>query len=194
MAYRLYIVPVIGTGVLSDPRRPKYISDIAGLTWAAMDYGFQPLYLAAADLTLTDDAAVIANGDVFAFPFDLTPNLNQGQVNSAKTAFELALIPAQWVSASNTWHDVARIVAGMFQFMQRLNAILGNIILIDSSTKLNIQWSSIPSNIQTAIIDSATSLGYDTSFIQATTQLRTILKSLSDQWGDKTFVLNLFTF
>jgi hypothetical protein len=192
MAYRLYITPAIGGGTgIQDPRRPKYFS---GFRWAGMDYGFQPLYLVAADLLPADDAAIIANADVFAFPFNLDVTLSGGQANSARDAFELVFIPAQWVNATLTWRQIARTVAGMFQFMQRLNFTLGNTVLIDDSTKLNVQWSAVPVNIQTAMLQAAADLGYNTSFISPNTQIRIILKEFADQWGARPFNLNEFTF
>ena len=193
MAYRLYITPALGIGTRDDPRRPAYISDFP-VSRFSMDYGFQPIFLTAADLASADDAQVTAHPDVFAFPFDLTTNVGGGNVTSAQNAFEASLIPAQWVNGAMQWSQVARTVAGMFQFMQRLNGVLGNEIVIDTSAKLNVQWSSVPANYQSAIIGAASSLNYDTSFIQPTTQLRAILKSFADQWGNRSFVMGPYNF
>ena len=193
MAYRLYITPAIGIGTRDDPRRPAYISDFP-ISRFSMDYGFQPIFLTAADLTPLQDASVTAHPDAFAFPFDLTTNVGGGNVNAAQNALEAALIPAQWVNGAMLWSQVARIVAGMFQFMQRLNGVLGNEVVIDTSAKLNIQWSAVPANYQSAIIEAATSLNYDTSFIQPTTQLRAILKSFADAWGSRSFIMGPYSF
>lgn len=188
MAYRLYIAPAIGAGTMTNPRRPKYFT---GLPYAAFDYGFQPLFLVASDLSVADDAAIVANADVFAFPFNLAPNLTNNQVTSASTAFETAFIPAQWVNASQTWRQVARTVAGMFQFMQRLHGVLGSVIVIDQSTKLNVQFNSLDPVIRQGILDAAASLGYSTN-IAGNTQLRQVLKDLADQWGEKEFIFDRF--
>jgi hypothetical protein len=192
MAYRLYITPVIGSGVPGDSRRPKYIADL-GVSWAAMDYGFQPIFLVAANVTPAQHTALITNSDLTAFPADLATNVGGGGVTTAQNALEAAFIPAQWVNGAMRWSEVARIVAGMFQFMQRLNVVLGNEVLIDTSAKLNVQWQAIPANYQTAITEAALSLGY--TFNPAPTdQLRALLKNLSDQWGDKSFQLNELVF
>jgi len=193
MAFRLYIVPqVFGSMEGQTARVPKYF--FPNFRWAGMDYGFQPIYLVAADLAPADDAAIIANSDVVAFPFDLATTVGGGQaLTNARNALEAALIPAQWVAASSTWSEVARTVAGMFQFMQRLNFVLGNTVVIDTSAKLNVQWSSIPTDTQNAIISAAQSLGY-TFNPQPNDQLRTLLKNLADQWGSRAFQLNEFSF
>jgi hypothetical protein len=82
--FRLYIVPAIGSGASpEDARRPKYIYELprhqAGLIQGGWyDYGWQPIFLVGVDLTVAEDAAVVANADVFAFPFDLTVVPNAG--------------------------------------------------------------------------------------------------------------------
>ena len=53
MAARLYLVPVIGTGVGKDARRAKYFTDgtvaiVSDLTM--MDHGFEPWMVVTADL------------------------------------------------------------------------------------------------------------------------------------------------
>ena len=191
MAFRLYIVPEQSIILQGEPARfPKYFSPFP---WNGFYYGFQPIYLVASDLAPADDAAIVANADVFAFPFNLTPTVGGGNVQAARNALEAALIPAQWVSGTTTWRQVARMVAGMFQFMQRLWALLGDVVLIDSSTKLNVQFSSLPANVQAAILQAAADLGYSTANIQANTQVRAILQDMGAQWGTKEFHFGGFT-
>jgi len=198
MAFRLYIVPAVVTGSGENTDRTVKYFNTMGLRFAAMDYGLNNLFLVAADLLPADDAAITANADVFAFPFNLATTVGGGNVTSAQNALEAALIPAQWVNGSMVWSQIARTVAGMFQFMQRLaqflSPILGPNPVIDSSSKLNAQFGSLPSNIQQAILGACTSLGYSTANIQSNTQLRAILKDLADQWGAKPFQLNEFQF
>jgi hypothetical protein len=194
MAYRLYIVPTIGAGTIGpppDPRRPKYFD---GLKWDGMDYGFQPIFLVAADLTPAQDASIVANPDVDALPFDLSPTVGGGNVQAARNALEAALIPAQWINGQMTWLTVARMIGGMFQFMQRLNFYLGSTVLIDSSAKLNAQWQQIPVDpYQNAIFAATNSLDY-TFNPNPNDQLRTLLQQLGQQWGSAPFFLGGFTF
>ena len=191
MAFRLYIVPEIGTGTGRDPRRPKYFD---GKRWAGMDYGFQPVFLVAADLTGPEHTTLVANADVIAFPADLTGNLTAGQVTTARDACEQIFIPGGWINTSLTWREVARTVAGMFQFMQRLNIVWGNNRLIDVTEHMDREFQSLSAGLRTALLASATSLGYSSAGLQPTTTVRAILKNLADQWGDQTFRLNEFSF
>jgi hypothetical protein len=188
MAFRLYIVPAIGSGASTqDARRPKYIHALQP-PGAWMDYGFQPIFLCGVDLSPANDTAVIANADVFAFPFDLNTTPTAGQRSTAIAAFEAALIPGNnWVVAGIDWRGIARTIAGMFQFMQRLNGVIGNTVVIDSSAKLNVQFSTLTAEQQNAVLVSAQSLGYNTSFIAPNTQIRAILKGFADAWGNETF-------
>ena len=185
MAFRLYITPnedrLFPDGVTR--RCPKYF---IGTRYFAYDYGFQPMWLACGDLTPEQDAAIIANSDVFAFPLNLVVALTGQTAQQARDAYTLALIPEQWINAGMTWQQVARTTAGMFRYMQRLNSYLGNVVLIDDSTKLNVQFGSLPANVQQAILDAAASLGWQVS-IAPTTQVRQFLKDLSDQWGTTPF-------
>src|SRR5262245_49822383 len=126
MSFRLYLTPKIGTGDAQDPWRAKYFA--GSFAYSGMDYGFQPVFLVAADLLPADDSAVIANSDVFGFPFDLSPQLSAGQANVASAALEQFFIPGNWISASLTWLNVARTTCGMFQYFQRVNGVIGNVI------------------------------------------------------------------
>lgn len=194
MTWHLYLVPAIGDGTKANPRRPKYLGDMV-IDSAAIDYGFQPIFLAAADLTDTQHASITGNADVISFPLDLTAVIGGGQaLQNARNALEAALVPAQWVKATDTWAFVAHTVGAMFQFMQRLNFYLGNEVLIDSSTKLNIQWQNVPVDpYQTAILNTAQSFNYDTSFIAGNTQLRVLLENFAGQWGQRVIHIGMIT-
>lgn len=193
MAPRLYIVPAATTTTPFGTRRePKYFSSL-GVPWGGMDYGFQPVFLIGADLSVAQDTSVVANADVFAFPFNLQATISGAGVNARKNRLEDFFIPGDGVFNGMTEQACARYVAGLIQFMQRLNGVLGNEVVIDASAKLNVQWSAISANYQAAIIEAAQSLGYDTSFIGSNTQLRAILKNFSDQWGTRPFIVGPIT-
>lgn len=192
MAFRLYLVPAIGAGTMLDPRRAKYFQEL-GAAYTSMDFGFQPVFIACADLSTANDAAVTANADVFAFPFDLAPQIS-GDQNTLGTALEAKNIPAHWLTGAFTWLEAVRTVLGMFQFAQRLNGVIGNIVLIDETNRtLNTQWNAIPADIRSGILTAASSLRYDTSFIANNTQVRAILKNFADQWSSRPFIFGGIT-
>lgn len=196
MAFRLYLVPAIGSGSSHlDPRRPKYFKDDLNPPepWAGMDYGFQPVFIVGANLSSSGESFILAQPDVSEFPVDLDTQLSGGDANTAKDMLESFFIAAHWIVANMTWREVARTTLGMFQYFQRLNAVIGNVVLFDGTGNktLNAQFSQIPPNIQAGIHEAARTLGYNSSFITANTQIRAILKNFADQWGSKPFIFGI---
>lgn len=183
MALQLFIVPEIGAGTSQDPLRAKYIDGL-GITGPVGQtrYGFQPIRLVGADFTPAQSSSLSANSDVFTFPTDLSVNVGGGNVQTARDAYALVFIPEQWITAQTQWMEVAVMTAGMFQFMNRLKTFLPTLI-IDDIAKLNIQWSSVPTDTQSGILACAQSFGYSTSFIVANTQIRTIIEEFGRDWG-----------
>lgn len=182
MAWHLYLVPLIGTGTKDDMRRPKYVAD-ANATYVAMPYGFQPACFVAADLSNADDTALSAQSDVARIPDTLDANPSAGGVTAAQTALEALFIPAGWINTGLTWRQITRTVAGLFQYTQRLHGIGGNVRLVDGTTPLSTQFNQLPLAVRQSMIAAAESFGYDTSSLSGTSTLRTILKTLADQWG-----------
>jgi hypothetical protein len=198
MAFRLYILPLVADATKYPPggRWPKYIKDLS-VSWAGMDYGHNPTMMVAADLLPAQDTALVANADVFAFPFNLDTAITGGAINSTRSALEAFFIPAQDIES--TYRLQARVVGGLFQYMGRLAFVIAqrtgqNQVVIDTAEKLNIQFSSLPVENQGDLLSAAASLNIDTSFITGTTQLRAILRTFANFWGSKQFQLNTFTF
>ena len=195
MALRFYLMPSIGDGSsMENARRPKYLTAMAGADGGWMDFGFNPVFLVGMNLSAPQDTSLVSNADVFAFPFNLQATISGGAVNTRKSILETFFIPGDGVVSGMTEQACIRYVAGLFQFMQRLNFHLGNEVFIDTLAKLNIQWSTVPVDpYQTAILAAAHSLGYDTSFITGTTQMRMILRNFADQWGNQIFRFGPFS-
>lgn len=192
MAFRLYIVPIVGTGTKSDPRAPKYLLDgtlTAGVAFSAVDYGIEPWVVLGADLSGADDTALTGKADVMALPFDLTPTLTAGQVTTVQNKLEAINVPAGWVSTSLTWTQVVRVVLGMFSFMQRFTAIQSNVSIFGSGVTLETTIGALSQNTRDNLSLAATSLGLSTSAITGTTTIRQALKILADQFGNRPYVI-----
>lgn len=190
--WRLYVIPIIGSGSgVADPRHPKYVNE-AGLTWSMYDYGQIPWSLCAADVTPAQHGALVANADVTAFPADLATTVGAG-LATVQAALEAARLPAGWVTAGTSYSVVARTVAGLMQFAQRYTGLTGQ-ELVPSTINLNTQFGSLTAQRQADLTATANSLSYNTAGLQPTTTLRAILKNLADQWGSRGFVLGGLTF
>jgi hypothetical protein len=201
MAFRLYIVPVVGIGTKDDPRRPKYFNSdaagagrtgiiTAGSVWSAIDYGFEPWMVVGADLSTSDDNLVVGEADAFAVPFDLSVNLTSGQVTNVQNKLEAINVPAGWVDTSLTWVSVLRVVLGMFLLMQRYSGIHGTNGIFTGGVALSTTIAQLPAQVRADFQTAAQSFGLDTSSIVGGTTLRQALKILADQFSHQQYNFN----
>lgn len=193
MAFRLYIVPVIGTGTRTDPRRPKYFD---GLIWSGMDYGFEPWFVVGADLSPADDLTIGAQPDAFTLPFDLSPVLTALQVTNVQNKLEAINVPAGWVNTSLTWLQVVRTVLGMFSFIQRYGAVYADAngtaapSIFTGGVSLSTTFGSLPLAVRNALTTTAQSFNISTAGLTASTTLRTILKAMADNFQGQAYNFN----
>lgn len=198
MPFRIYIVPVVGTGAHSDPRRPKYFTDgtIAAATYGTLTYGTEPRMIVGADLPSADDVIIVGKPDSLALPFDLSPNLTGGQVTAVRAALESSNIPAGWVTTADTWVSVFRGVAGMCSFLSRYDVIYATAngvsapSLFVGGVTLASAFSSLPAAVQAALIATAQDQGISTAGLSGATTLRTILRSMADHYSQMAYDFN----
>lgn len=179
---RIYLVPVVTT--VDGVRVPKYIGDGTVLKpkYSALYYGAENWVLVGADLSVADDALVVATADGFALPRDLDQTLTAGQASAVQARLETAKIPAHWVSASLTWRQVLRTTIGMSLILQRLTAV--NTTNFFSVAVLDSAVSTLPVQVRTDLLAVATSLGLDTSSISGSTTIRQALRICGEQLRD----------
>lgn len=195
MAFRLYIVPFIGTGTKSDPRLPKYFTDgtLTNPRWSSIEFGSEPWAVVGADLSAAEDAIVVGKPDAFAIPFNLDTNLTNQQVTSVKNKLEAMNVPAGWVNNTLTWRAVVRTVLGMFLFQQRLGAIYVSQnggsppLLFAAGVSLATTFGSLSAAMQSAMIATAESFGFSTAGLTANSTLRVILKALADNFQNQDY-------
>lgn len=198
MAFRLYIVPVIGVGTKQDPRRPKYFSDPAQIasSWSGIDYGFEPWFIVGGNLTTSEDNFVVGQADGFALPFDLAPNLTSQQVTAVKNKLDAIHVPSNWVNNTLSWVFVVRTVLGVFSFIQRYGVIYaeansGSVApLFRAGVSILTTFGSLPQAVQNAMIATAQSFNISTAGLTANTTLRTILKSMADNFQGQQYNFN----
>jgi hypothetical protein len=191
MAFRLYIVPIIGTGTKLDPRRPKYFADgTVNSPWTGMNYGIEAWMVVGADLSFSDDALVVGQVDAMALRFDLSPQLTAPQVTAVQNKLEAINLPAGWVNTSLTWLQVVRAVFGILSFMQRFTALNGNVSLFTGGITLNSTISALPAPVLTNLQQAAAELGLSTAGIVGTTTIRQALKLLGAQLENRQYNFN----
>lgn len=174
MTIRYYLVPE--NRATPDTREPKYVNTdatLAGLTWQAMDYGIEPVFILAADVTPAQHTALSGYSDVISIPANIDAAIGSGALSTVKTRMEALFVPADWVTAATTWRQALAAVLRMSQYMQRLHGLYG--LQVSAGRSLDTAMSAVPSNIRTQMQLSAQSFGWDTSAITLSWTLRQVL-------------------
>jgi hypothetical protein len=170
------------------------VEALSGVKWGAMDYGFQPIMLVAADVDSATDATATAQPDVTRIPDNLDQLLGAGAVSAVQTALENRNIPAGWVTAALSYRTVIRTIWGFFAFLQRYSVVSGNTNpILAASINLDTQFNQLSATAQTNLQNTATSLGLSAAGLTGTSTLRQILKNISDQWGQRAFTVGGIT-
>jgi hypothetical protein len=187
----LYLLPIAINGNL---RGPKYFAcratNFIGIVckWAVMDYGFMPSgLLHAKDISAGDHASLIANADVFLFPL---ANLDQAvsNVTDIRTFFETFQVPTDWLTPSNTYRQLLRSLAGIFQFGQRYTG-LSLQPLFGAGVTLDTRYRDLTAQQQGWFDATVTSFGYPSTIIRPNNTFRQMLKAAGDAWGAQPFYL-----
>lgn len=198
MPFRIYVVPIVGTGAHGDPRRAKYFTDgtIPQYVYGNLTYGTEPRMIIGADLSIADDATIVSKSDVTALPFDLSPTLSAGQVTNTRNALEASNIPGGWVTTADTWLSVFRGVAGMCAFLSRYEGVYAEQnnaaapSLFAGGATLASTFSSLPALVQVALTATAQDQGISTVGLSGATTLRAILRSMADHYSSMVYNFN----
>ena len=187
MTTRYYVIPAkltpMSTGIARSPKylySPLYNPAGLNIRWNAMDYGLQPVFLVRANVSTAQHTGLAAQSDVIAVPENINNQIGAG-LYQVQAALETLHIPAGWVVSTNTYKEVLRAVARIFQFFQRMHGMFGE-KLIDGAVNLNTTWSQIPQSARSNLRDAADSMGFDYSSVGPTTTVRQILKMFADQY------------
>jgi hypothetical protein len=168
-----FIVPIEGSGIRHDARRPKYVPAL-GVAWAMVDFGDTAIVWA--NSTSAQEAIVGANSDAFVVP----PADNAVSVSATKSALEALSVPAQWVTAGMTYRMVLRVVVGMAQLVQYVRDALGQTSLVVAG-HLDDTFNSLPIGVRGALTQAAVAFGVDTSGLSGASTLRQILFNFGQQ-------------
>lgn len=167
-----FLVPIVGAGTRSDPRRPKYIP-LLGVSW--LQVMFADTAIAWANSSPAQDSAVAANADAL-----LVPALDSTiAVNATRNALEARDVPGNWVQAGMTYRSVLRVLVGMAQLVRRIQG-LGVTPVIAGNLDKTI--SQLPANIVATLSSAVDSLGLDRSNITGSTLLRAALLDIGQQF------------
>ena len=189
MTWHLYLLPIIGSGTYEDPRRPKYLDN-----YSILDYGFQPVALAATDVDDATDAALQLNADVHRIPDNLDQSIGSAALAIVQNALETRNIPAGWITSTVTYRVLLRTAFGFFSFLQRYAVVAKTTsLLLGGSVTLNTRINQLSAVVRQNLQNTAISLGLSATGITGTATIRQVLKNLADQWGQSSFILGGIT-
>jgi hypothetical protein len=136
------------------------------------------------DISQAEHDFLAAQSDVYAIsPADLDSAI-QG-VQEARDFFEAMQIPAQWLTPSNTYRELLRQLAGVFQFSQRYHGRAGEALL--SSVGLDTKYKDFPLEVQGWFDWTVSSFGIDPAIIKPNSTLRQMMKSAGDYLANMPF-------
>lgn len=187
MSVRYYLVPLQTIGSARGPLGLRWRFDESGLDvpWAIIPYGRIGRALLAADVTPAQHNVIAALADVVALPLNVDTVITGPGATQAASALEGLGIPGHWVSQVRTYRELARVVTGIFLYMQRLTHLTGANPLTLPGWSLDTVYNTLPQLWRNAMLQAAIDLGYSTSEVTAAATIRQILKYMADQLGDR---------
>jgi hypothetical protein len=186
VARRFYIAPAetIPLGQLhAGGRRPAYVADLSPrpeCRW--MDFGMEPVFLLAAEVTAEQHATLAAQSPITVVPLGLAQNVGNDLV-AVQSAIESWNIPAQWVTSGLTYRQVLKGVATIFQFAQRLAAMF-RVRAFPPGITLDTTVSQLTQAQRDKLAAVSDSFGWDRSSVTGTTTMRQLLRGAAQQWND----------
>jgi len=188
---QFYLIPISSVG---NYRGPLYFKWRFGTgidcRWSMMDYGFLPTALVLAhDITPADDAALVLNADVYAFPTDLDAPVSDPTIDAF---FEGIHIPTDWLTPSTSYRELLRQVAGMFQFNQRYAGVSGGASIFSDSTTLDTKLVELTAQERAWLDETSESMGYPKPI--GNPSLRALVKRAGSLWGSTEFIMGGATF
>lgn len=159
-----------------DPRGPQSIP--VPPQWQYMDFGLEPTFLAALNLTAGQHATLTANADVTTVPANLDNNVG-GQLGNVQAALESLHIPADAVVAGTTYRQILRGIIGIFLVAQQFHSRSGR--LFPAGIDLTTTLGDLSLVVRTKLKDAAEFLGYDYAGLTLTSTLRDVLKTIANQ-------------
>jgi hypothetical protein len=202
---RLYLLPV--EEIIDDSGRgkgPKYLNwhwshtDRLPYHYAMMDYGFAPFMLVLIKgISQEDHDDLILNSDVYSYPPIAELDQSIDPQDDLDTFFESIGIPTDWLNPANTYLEFLRQMSAMFQFNQRYEGIVYALVgehhdVIQDVGGLDVRYNSWDPQVQTWFGLTLTDLGYPQ--VSGNPQLRHLMKTAGDYWGNTPFKLGGYTF
>jgi len=189
MPKEIFLVPMEGNGTRADPYRGKYTDDPQVNIAGTIRYGRtdDAIIMIDAIQSYLDSVAGQSDATRLATESNLDSVLTLGQANAAKTVFENAFIPGEFINEGDTRREAIRAVVGMFLFSQRMEGRFGTgwkQRAQAAGVNLNSIWQNFPQALQNELIEIRDDHGWTNTELGVTTTstLREILQAISEQY------------
>lgn len=187
---RHLLIPLEQAGTGRGPKYFAYRSDpdppalIQGVAWAMMPFGAEPTALLAADVDAGQVTTLSGLADVTLLPANLDNQLG-AQLATVQGELEALNIPADILTANNTYRQVLRGTIAIFLVSQRFfglrGAQPGSGRLFPPGITLSTTLSSLAADVRQDLQTAATELGYSYDGLTLASTLRDVLKKLASQ-------------
>lgn len=199
MTQRIYILPVVHLTAQSY-NVPKYlphrlnppITGLEGVRWSWVTYLLENMGILVADVTDAQHTLLAGQADVLVVPGLDNTIPNTAARNTVRSILETANIPGGWVNTGMTYRSVLRVVLGLFQYHNRLTAIIQRRVF-DGSLNLDMTVAQIPAAVRDRLRQAATDLELDYSWVTSATTIRQLLKGMGDQFASRSFEIGGIT-
>ncbi len=182
MAWKLYTVPIISVVRMGEAgREPKYVPDL-GVSWAMIDYGYQPTCIVAADVDASQDNTIAGKPDAIPIPDDLSGQVGGNPVLSGiKSKLAASMTPETWIVATTTYQQILRMINAISILLLRYAVMNSDATAPFTSLTLDSLFSAMPVAKRTGFINAAQNMGLSTTAFVGTNTLRVVLQSVGDQ-------------
>ncbi len=196
MAVEFFFVPmVISPTEARGAVWAKYAHDPAVSRWSHIRYSRTSSTLLMLDGTQTYLDFVAAQSDAYRIcaEGDFTENILGPASVAIKNWLEALNIPANWISAADSYRQVLRGVIGIFMFTQRHEGLNGSGFFEDLAAPengfdLNTQWQNLNQSFRDTM--QATIDDHNWAITPANNdQVRKMLKDFSDKWEGTTYYM-----
>lgn len=184
---RFYLVPVV-TVVDSrgTHRGPKFFPTpwqtgaplIDQIVYAVRDYGDDDLMLIAADLDDTQDAALVATGEVTKMADNLDQQIG-ADLAAVQAALELLNLPAQMLTATVTYRTLLKGINAIMEIAQCMQGLGFNIFA--GGVTLSTTLSQLPVAARQALSACAVQFNYDQTGITGASSVRQVFTTIVQQ-------------
>ncbi len=183
-----YVVPKVGIGdqnapegSFHNPFGPKYLPHTSIGYYETFDFGRENAVIACAYVTDAEHTKLSANIDVVAIP-DLDTKVTAAGLGRIQSNLAGLKVPSDDLTSATTWREVVSRLLHTFAINQRFDGLRGA-TLFSSNVTLDKRADQLTADQKTDLVTVGQSFGLDTTIVNGSNTVNTVLKSFDQQMG-----------